>query len=133
MLSCSVVSDSLQPRGLQPTRLLCPWGFSRQEYWSGLPYPPLGGPPNPGIESGSSTLQADSLPSEPSGKPPQNNYSYYKLLTNIHILKEVDYDINHVKERMKCKRLQSLQAIRGKLLRVQNELLSLRCFMEVSW
>ena len=133
MLSCSVVSNSLQPRGLQPTRLLCPWGFSRQEYWSGLPYPPLGGPPNPGMESRSSTLQADSLPSEPSGKPPQNNYSYYKLLTNIHILKEVDYDINHVKEGMKCKRLQSLQAIRGKLLRVQNELLSLRCFMEVSW
>ena len=33
-LSHSVMSDSLWPRGLQPTRLLCPWGFSRQEYWS---------------------------------------------------------------------------------------------------
>ena len=35
VLSHSVVSDSLWPHGLQPTRLLCPWGFSRQEYWSG--------------------------------------------------------------------------------------------------
>ena len=36
MLSCSVVSNSLQHYGLQPARFLCPWGFSRQEYWSGL-------------------------------------------------------------------------------------------------
>ena len=36
VLSHSVVSDSLWPHGLQPTRLLCPWGFSTQEYWSGL-------------------------------------------------------------------------------------------------
>ena len=35
--SRSVVSDSLQPQGLQPARLLCPWGCSRQEYWHGLP------------------------------------------------------------------------------------------------
>ena len=41
-VSCSVVSDSLQHHGLQPTRLLCPWGFSRQEYWSGLPCPSPG-------------------------------------------------------------------------------------------
>ena len=36
VLRCSVVSNSLQPHGLLPTRLLCPWGFSRQEYWNGL-------------------------------------------------------------------------------------------------
>ena len=36
MLSHSIVSNSLQPHGLQPARFLCPWGFSRQEYWSGL-------------------------------------------------------------------------------------------------
>ena len=30
----------LRPHGLQPARLLCPWGFSRQEYWSGLPFIP---------------------------------------------------------------------------------------------
>ena len=48
---CLVVSDSLQPHGLQPTRLLCLWGFSRQEHWSGLPCLPPGDLPNPGIES----------------------------------------------------------------------------------
>ena len=46
-----------------------PWGFSRQEYWSGLPCPPPGDLPNPGIKSRSPTLQAGSLPSEPPGKP----------------------------------------------------------------
>ena len=39
--SSSVVPSSLQPHGLQPARLLCPWGFSRQEAWSGLLCPPL--------------------------------------------------------------------------------------------
>ena len=43
--------------------------FYRQEYWSGLPYPPPGYLPNPGIEPGSPTLEADSLPCEPLGKP----------------------------------------------------------------
>ena len=43
-------------------------GFSRQEYWSGLPFPSPGDLPNPGIESGSPLLQADALPSEPPGK-----------------------------------------------------------------
>ena len=41
-------------------------GFSRQEYWSGLPFPSPGDLPDPGIEPGSPTLQADALPSEPS-------------------------------------------------------------------
>ena len=44
-------------------------GFSRQGYWSGLTFPPSGDLPNPGIEPGSPTLQADSLPHEPAGKP----------------------------------------------------------------
>ena len=39
-------------------------GFSRQEYWSGLPFLSPGNLPNPGIEPGSSALQADSLPTE---------------------------------------------------------------------
>ena len=43
--------------------------FSRQEYWSGLTRPPSRDLPNPGIEPRSPTLQADSLPSEPPGKP----------------------------------------------------------------
>ena len=44
-------------------------GFPRQESWSGLPYPSPGDFPNPGIDPGSLALQADSLPSEPLGKP----------------------------------------------------------------
>ena len=44
-------------------------GFSRQEYWSGLPFPSPGDLPDPGIDPRSPTLLADSLPSEPSGKP----------------------------------------------------------------
>ena len=44
-------------------------GFSRQEYWSRLPFPSPGDLPDPGIEPGSSTLQADTLPSEPQGSP----------------------------------------------------------------
>ena len=55
--------------GLQPARLLCPLGFSKQEYWSGLPCPPPGDFPNPGIKLGSLALQMDSLPTELSGKP----------------------------------------------------------------
>ena len=38
-----------------------PMGFSRQEYWSGLPFPSLGDLPDPGIKPGSPALQADSL------------------------------------------------------------------------
>ena len=44
-------------------------GFSRQEYWSGLPFPSLEDLPDLGIEPGSSALQADSLPTELQGKP----------------------------------------------------------------
>ena len=44
-------------------------GFSRQEYWRGLPFPSPGGLPDPGIEPRSRALQADALPSEPPGKP----------------------------------------------------------------
>ena len=43
--------------------------FSGQEHWSGLPCPPPGYLPNPGREPRSPALQADSLPSEPPGKP----------------------------------------------------------------
>ena len=42
--------------------------FSRQEYWSGLPFPSPGDLPDPGIEPRSPALQADALLSEPPGK-----------------------------------------------------------------
>ena len=44
-------------------------GFSRQEYWSGLPFPSPGDLPDPGIEPGSPAFQTDTLTSEPPGKP----------------------------------------------------------------
>ena len=44
-------------------------GFSRQEYWSGLPFPSPGDLPHRGIEPRSPALQADSLLTEPRGKP----------------------------------------------------------------
>ena len=59
----SAMSDFLQPRGPQPARLLCPWGFSRQGYWSGLPHPPPGDLPDPVIKPvsfASKALKADS-------------------------------------------------------------------------
>ena len=43
--------------------------FSRQEYWSGVPFSSPGDLPDPGIEPGSPAFQVDSLPSESPGKP----------------------------------------------------------------
>ena len=50
MHACSILSDSLRPHGLQPTRLLFLWDFSRQGYWSRLPFPTPGDFPDLGIE-----------------------------------------------------------------------------------
>ena len=58
--SCLTLSDSLD--SVQSTE------FSRQEYWSGQPFPSPGDLPNPGNKPGSSALQADSLPSESTGE-----------------------------------------------------------------
>ena len=49
VLSCLVMSYSLQPHGLQPARLLCPWGFSWPKCWRRLPRTPPGNLSNPGI------------------------------------------------------------------------------------
>ena len=58
VLRCSVLSNSLWPHGLQLTSLLCPLGFSRQEYWSGLPCPPPRNLPDPEMEPTSLTSSA---------------------------------------------------------------------------
>ena len=50
--------------------------FSRQNYWSGLPFPSPGDVTNPGIKPRSLTLQADTLPSEPPAKPPNKVTSW---------------------------------------------------------
>ena len=64
--SCLTLCNSMD---WGPPRLLCPWGFSRQECWSELPCHPPRDLPNPGIKPRSPTLLADSLPSEPPRKP----------------------------------------------------------------
>ena len=57
--------------------------FSRQEYWSGLPFPSAGDLPEPGIKSGSPALQADTLPSEPPDKLKSNIRSIQSVLVKI--------------------------------------------------
>ena len=54
--------------------------FSRQEYWSGLPFPSPGDLPDPGTEPRSPALQVDSLPSEPPGRP---NWQYVPLKEHL--------------------------------------------------
>ena len=62
-------------------------GFSKQEYWSGLPFPSPGDLPDPEFKPGSPALQADSLPSESPGKPLVKkvsfNYCNFKYLGGI--------------------------------------------------
>ena len=69
---CVVVRLSVTPRTTARQAPLS-MGFSRQEYWGGLLFPSPRDLPDPGIEPGSPTLQADSLPSEPAEKPQVTN------------------------------------------------------------
>ena len=55
-------------------------GFSKQDYWSGLPFPSPGDLPNPGIEPKSPALQADSLLPEPPGKPTKQKTAKLSLV-----------------------------------------------------
>ena len=62
-------------------------GFSRQEYWSGLPCPPPGDLPDPGIERVPPALAAGSLPLVPSGKPVFGLKQTEKVLKNMSAFK----------------------------------------------
>ena len=73
-------------------------GFSRQEYWSGLPFPSLGDLPDPGIEPRSPALQADALTSEPPGKPRVKQILSYEVVI-----------LNLGTERLKCITLMAKQ------------------------
>ena len=57
-------------------------GFSRQEYWSGLPFPSPEDLPDPGIESGSPVLQADSLSFELQGRPLESDWVGSNFVSN---------------------------------------------------
>ena len=82
VLSRSVVSNSATLWTVA-ARLLCPWGFSRQESCSGWPCAPPGDLPKPGIEPRSPTLQVDSLLSEAPGKPRNPGVGSLPLLQGI--------------------------------------------------
>ena len=64
-------------------------GILQQEYWTGLPCPPPGDLPNPGIEPRSPALQADSLPAEPQGKPKNTRGGSLSLLQWIFLTQEL--------------------------------------------
>ena len=77
--SCSVMSDSATPWTVAyqaPPSMR----FSRQEYWSGLPFPSPGDLPNSGIEPGSPAFQADALNTEPPGKPSVIQIFFYVFM-----------------------------------------------------
>ena len=69
-MDCSLPGSSVQ-------------GFFRHKYWSGLPCPPPGNLPSPGIKPRSSSLQADSLPSEPPQKPKNTGVGNLSLLQGL--------------------------------------------------
>ena len=82
-MSRSVVSNSAAPwtvAGQTPLSM----EFSRQEYWRGRPFPSPGDLPNREVEPGSSSLQAESLPSEPPGKPKEHVPNSQKRSLTFH-------------------------------------------------
>ena len=100
----SIMKVKVKVKSLSRVRLfVSPWtvahqaswsmGSSRQEYWSGLPFPSPGDLPDPGIEQRSPTLQADALTSEPPGKQRDYckilntapcTYAFYFLFALLH-------------------------------------------------
>ena len=78
--SCPPLCD---PHGLQPARNLSDMEFPREEYRSLLPFPSPGDLPNPGIKLKYPALQADSLSSEPPGKPQTCTDTTFKIIKHI--------------------------------------------------
>ena len=81
--SCSVTSDSFVTPWTVARQAPLSMGFPRQEYWSGLPFLSPRDLPDTGVKPRSPVLQADSLPSEPPGKP----YICYTCKYIVNILK----------------------------------------------
>ena len=98
VLSRLVLSDSLQPCGTQPARLLCPCGFSSQEYQSGFQCHPPGDLPNPGIKPRAPTWQADSLLSEPPRKPKNTGVGILSLLQGNLLTQELNQGLLHYRK-----------------------------------
>ena len=101
LLTLCLVTQScltLWPHGLEPIRPLCPWGFSRQKYWSQLPCPPPQDLSNSRIEPRSPALQVDSLPSEPPGKPKNTGVGSLSLLQGIFPKQELNQGLLHFRK-----------------------------------
>ena len=81
--------------GLQPTRLLCPRGFSRHKYWNGLPCSPPGNLPKPGIEPRSPTVQTYSLLTELPKKPKDTGVGSLSLLQGIFLTQKLNCVLLH--------------------------------------
>ena len=72
--------------------------FSRPEYWSEWSFPSPGDLPNPGIEPGPPTLQVDSLPAEPQGKPKNTGVGSLSLLQGIFLTQELNQGLLHCRQ-----------------------------------
>ena len=103
--SRSVVSESLQPRGLHG-----PWNSPGQNTEVGRPFPSPGDLPNPGIEPRSPALQAGSLPAEPQGKPKNTGVGSLSLLQWIFPTQESYQDLRH------CRRILYQLSHQGSLI-----------------
>ena len=94
-----VMSDSVPPWTVAHQAPLS-IEFSRQEYWSGLPFPSPGDLPDPGMEPGSPELQAECLPSKSPGFPDDlgtiwfiHNWTYAQLLTDQSLVYILDHTL----------------------------------------
>ena len=90
--SLSRVQLFVTPRSMQSME------FSRQENWSGLPFPYPGDLSNPGIKPKSPTLQVDSLPAEPQGKPKNTAVGSLPLLQQIFPTQELNLGLLHCRQ-----------------------------------
>ena len=78
--------------------LLCPWVFSKQEYWRGWPCPPPGDLPILRIEARTPALWADSLPAESLGKPKKTGMGSLSLLQGIFPTQELNWGLLHCRQ-----------------------------------
>ena len=98
-VGCHAVLQGIFPtQGWHPGLLhckgvLCKATREAQEYWSGLPCPPPGDLPNPGMEPRAPALQGSSLPSEPPGKPKNTGVGRLSLLQGIFLIQELNWGL----------------------------------------
>ena len=100
---CSMHTEKVKVKVIQSWLFVTPqtiqsMGFSRPEYWSGYPFPSPGDLPSPGIERRSPSLQMDSLPAEPQGKPKNTGVGILSLLQRIFLTQESNQGLLHCRQ-----------------------------------